>query len=259
MFEASGAKRSWVINCTGWSRLAWPLTLTFDLLTWISKILSSSLFVLLFFKTETLRYIIIVHSYDIQKFTGRRTYTGTFCKTVSLFRFYQNRHFYSSLSIKTIPSVNSSHKVECVVKRGIGIIWKIFNATMCIFQMLTLKKEYKSWGHLTPVFKDLSKTFLLNRCLYPFNYKFTSRGNLSDKFFFVNNKDWYSESIVWNSSSVIRPRSWYVLKSCLIGLHSSLLSAFLHENDLEKDFFAAGGEDDGCGRYPDSVKPWFVV
>ena len=33
--EASGAKRSWVISCTRWSRLAWPLTLTFDLLTWI--------------------------------------------------------------------------------------------------------------------------------------------------------------------------------------------------------------------------------
>ena len=29
-FEASGAKHSWVISCT------WPLTLTFDLLTWIS-------------------------------------------------------------------------------------------------------------------------------------------------------------------------------------------------------------------------------
>ena len=35
-FEASWAKRSWVISCTSWSRLAWPLTLTFDLLTWIS-------------------------------------------------------------------------------------------------------------------------------------------------------------------------------------------------------------------------------
>ena len=35
-FEASGAKRSWVISCTRWSRPAWPLTLTFDLLTWIS-------------------------------------------------------------------------------------------------------------------------------------------------------------------------------------------------------------------------------
>ena len=35
-FEASGAKRSWVISCTRWSRQAWPLTLTFDLLTWIS-------------------------------------------------------------------------------------------------------------------------------------------------------------------------------------------------------------------------------
>ena len=30
-FEASGAKRSWVISCTRWSKLAWPLTLTFDL------------------------------------------------------------------------------------------------------------------------------------------------------------------------------------------------------------------------------------
>ena len=35
-FEASGAKRSWVINCTRWSRQAWPLTSTFDQLTWIS-------------------------------------------------------------------------------------------------------------------------------------------------------------------------------------------------------------------------------
>ena len=35
-FEASGAKRSWVISCTRWSTLAWPLTFTFDLLTWIS-------------------------------------------------------------------------------------------------------------------------------------------------------------------------------------------------------------------------------
>ena len=35
-FEASGVKRSWVISCKRWSRLAWPLTLTFDLLTWIS-------------------------------------------------------------------------------------------------------------------------------------------------------------------------------------------------------------------------------
>ena len=35
-FEASGAKRSWVTSRTRWSRLAWPLTLTFDLLTWIS-------------------------------------------------------------------------------------------------------------------------------------------------------------------------------------------------------------------------------
>ena len=36
-FEACGAKRSWVISCTRWSRLAWPLTLTFDLLTWIIR------------------------------------------------------------------------------------------------------------------------------------------------------------------------------------------------------------------------------
>ena len=35
-FEASGAKHSWVISCTRWSNLAWPLTLTFDLLTWKS-------------------------------------------------------------------------------------------------------------------------------------------------------------------------------------------------------------------------------
>ena len=35
-FEASGAKRFWVISCTRWSKLAWPLTLTFDLRTWIS-------------------------------------------------------------------------------------------------------------------------------------------------------------------------------------------------------------------------------
>ena len=35
-FQASGAKRSWVISCTRWSKLAWPLTLTFDLLTWKS-------------------------------------------------------------------------------------------------------------------------------------------------------------------------------------------------------------------------------
>ena len=35
-FEASGTKHSWVINCTRLCRLAWPLTLTFDLLTWIS-------------------------------------------------------------------------------------------------------------------------------------------------------------------------------------------------------------------------------
>ena len=35
-FEASEAKHSWVLSCTRWSKLAWPLTLTFDLLTWIS-------------------------------------------------------------------------------------------------------------------------------------------------------------------------------------------------------------------------------
>ena len=35
-FEASGAKRSWVIHCTRFERLTWPLTLTFDLLTWLS-------------------------------------------------------------------------------------------------------------------------------------------------------------------------------------------------------------------------------
>ena len=35
-FETCGAKRSCVISCTRWSRLAWPLTLAFDLLTWIS-------------------------------------------------------------------------------------------------------------------------------------------------------------------------------------------------------------------------------
>ena len=33
-FEASGVKRYWVISCTKWSKLAWPLTLAFDLLTW---------------------------------------------------------------------------------------------------------------------------------------------------------------------------------------------------------------------------------
>ena len=35
-FEASGAKRSWVIPCTSFGRLTWPLTLTFDLPTWLS-------------------------------------------------------------------------------------------------------------------------------------------------------------------------------------------------------------------------------
>ena len=42
-FEASEAKRSWVISCTRRGRPTWPLTLTFDLLTWISrKIIYSS-------------------------------------------------------------------------------------------------------------------------------------------------------------------------------------------------------------------------
>ena len=35
-FEASGAKHCWVICCTRFGRLTWPLTLTFDLLTWLS-------------------------------------------------------------------------------------------------------------------------------------------------------------------------------------------------------------------------------
>ena len=35
-FEASGAKRSRVIRYTRFERLKWPLTLTFDLLTWLS-------------------------------------------------------------------------------------------------------------------------------------------------------------------------------------------------------------------------------
>ena len=35
-FEASGAKCSWVTRCTRFGRQTWPLTLTFDLLTWIS-------------------------------------------------------------------------------------------------------------------------------------------------------------------------------------------------------------------------------
>ena len=35
-FEVSGAKRSWVITCTRCGRPTWPLTLTFDLMTWIS-------------------------------------------------------------------------------------------------------------------------------------------------------------------------------------------------------------------------------
>ena len=35
-FEGCGAKRYWIISCTRWSRVEWPLTLTFDLRTWIS-------------------------------------------------------------------------------------------------------------------------------------------------------------------------------------------------------------------------------
>ena len=35
-FEASEAKRSWVISCTRYGQSTLPLTLTFDLLTWIS-------------------------------------------------------------------------------------------------------------------------------------------------------------------------------------------------------------------------------
>ena len=35
-FEASGAKLSWLIGCTRCRRLTWPLTFTFDLLTWKS-------------------------------------------------------------------------------------------------------------------------------------------------------------------------------------------------------------------------------
>ena len=35
-FEACGAKRCWIIRCTRFERLTWPLTLTFDLLTWLS-------------------------------------------------------------------------------------------------------------------------------------------------------------------------------------------------------------------------------
>ena len=33
-FEASGAKRSWLISCTKCWWPTWPLTLTFDVLTW---------------------------------------------------------------------------------------------------------------------------------------------------------------------------------------------------------------------------------
>ena len=36
-YEASGAMRCWVIRCTRFGRLTWPLTLTFDLLTWLSR------------------------------------------------------------------------------------------------------------------------------------------------------------------------------------------------------------------------------
>ena len=35
-FEASGAKRSWVISCTRWRRLGMTFDLDFDLLTWLS-------------------------------------------------------------------------------------------------------------------------------------------------------------------------------------------------------------------------------
>ena len=35
-FEASEAKHSWVFSCTRYGESTWPLTLTFDLLTWIS-------------------------------------------------------------------------------------------------------------------------------------------------------------------------------------------------------------------------------
>ena len=42
-FEAFGLKRCWVIRCTRFERLIWPLTLTFNLLTWLSiGIISSS-------------------------------------------------------------------------------------------------------------------------------------------------------------------------------------------------------------------------
>ena len=41
-FEACGAKRSWVICRTRCGRLAWHLTLTFDLLTWIIGVIYSS-------------------------------------------------------------------------------------------------------------------------------------------------------------------------------------------------------------------------
>ena len=34
--EPSGAKRCWVIRCTRFERLTWPLTVTLDLLTWLS-------------------------------------------------------------------------------------------------------------------------------------------------------------------------------------------------------------------------------
>ena len=35
-FEASETERSWFISCTRYGQSTWPLTLTFDLLTWIS-------------------------------------------------------------------------------------------------------------------------------------------------------------------------------------------------------------------------------
>ena len=36
-FEACRTKHCWVISCTSYGQSTWPLTLTFDLLTWISK------------------------------------------------------------------------------------------------------------------------------------------------------------------------------------------------------------------------------
>ena len=69
-FEASGAKRSGVIRCTRWSRLAWPLTLTFDLLTWISIgiIYSSRTIYLLSLKVLGKAFL----SYQLHKVKGYR-------------------------------------------------------------------------------------------------------------------------------------------------------------------------------------------